>query len=196
MIDSKLQFAEENGEITKAELRAYAKKRRMENVNRDVKETLLIDNFYAAVFGQTKGAGTRRTFFIYLSRFLEAPTDKLIERLLKDGHAVYCPRIEKGEMVAVKYSDELTLSEFGIREPVGAPYEGEFDYVVTPLLAVDRKGNRLGYGGGYYDRFLKNSKATRVGYCYQFQVMRFVPTDGWDEKMELIVTDEKIINVE
>ncbi len=193
---TKLRFADEQKQITKAELRAYAKKRRMENVNRDVKEELLIENFYTALLNGKEGAGARLTFFIYLSFFLEAPTDKLIKRLLSDGHTVCCPRIEKGEMEAVLYSEDLALSDFGIREPIGNAYQGKIDVVVAPLLAVDRAGNRLGYGGGYYDGFLKNTTAKRVGYGYQFQVVRYVPATSWDEKMQLIITDEEIIQVE
>ena len=138
----------------------------------------------------------RRTFFIYLSFSLEAPTDKLIERLKSDGHMVYCPRIENGEMVAVEHSEELALSNYGIREPIGEVYTGEIDIAIIPFLAVDRQGNRLGYGKGYYDRFLKKSKAKRVAYGYAFQVVNNVPTEARDEKMDKIVTDEEIIEVE
>lgn len=138
----------------------------------------------------------KRTFFIYLSFGLEAPTDKLIERLKADGHTVYCPRIENGEMVAVLHGEEFTLSSYGIYEPLGESYQGEIDIAVIPFLAVDRRGNRLGYGKGYYDRFLKNSKAKRVAYGYGFQVVNNVPSEAWDERMDLIVTDKEIIKVE
>ncbi len=195
MINTKLRLTKVARKITKAELRAYMKKRRMENVNRDVKEERLIDNLYTALFGETKGTGIRRSFFIYLSVFLEAPTDKLIERLKADGHTVYCPRVENGQMKAVLHGEDFTLSDFGIREPIGEGYEGDFDYIVAPLLAVDKRGNRLGYGGGYYDRFMKRSKALRIGCCYHFQVVNEVPADEWDERLDIIVTDEKIIGV-
>ena len=196
---TKLRFAakdERPPQEKKAELREYAKKRRADNCNRDLKEEGLIQRFYQAVFSQRAGVGTKRSFFIYLSFGLEAPTDKLIERLKADGHRVYCPRIENGEMVAVEYGEDFTLSHFGIREPIGKRYEGEIEVAVVPFLAVDKKGNRLGYGKGYYDRFLKNSKALRVAYGYDFQVVHLVPAQAWDEKMDLIVTDERIINVE
>ena len=168
----------------------------MDNVNRNVKETLLIENFYKAVFGETDGAGIRRTFFIYLSFSLEAPTDKLIERLKEDGHTVCAPRIENGEMLAIELGEELTLSACGIWEPVGGRYENNIDFAVIPFLAVDRQGNRLGYGKGFYDRFLKNSNAKRIAYGYGFQVLNSVPHEEWDEKMDIIVTDEEIIKVE
>ena len=67
---------------------------------------------------------------------------------------------------------------------------------MIPFLAVDRAGNRLGYGGGYYDRFLKKTKAKRVAYGYDFQVVKSVPTEAWDEKVHVVVTNEDVIEVE
>ena len=193
---TKLRFADEETLATqkekKARLRAYMKAKRAENTNRDVKEERLIEHFYQAVFGETPHPGMRLTFFIYLSFFREAPTDELIERLLADGHKVYCPRVEKDKMVLVEYGEDFTLSDFGIREPVGEEYLGKVDVAVIPFLAADRQGNRLGYGGGYYDSYLKNSTAKRVAYGYGFQIVNSVPTEAWDEKVDIIVTDEEI----
>ena len=196
---TKLRFVDEETPVEqkekKARLRAYMKKKRMETTNRDLKEQRLIEHFYQAVFGETSHPGMRLSFFIYLSFSREAPTDGLIERLLADGHRVYCPRVESGEMVAVEYGEDFTLSDYGIREPVGDAHQGEIDVAVIPFLAVDKRGNRLGYGGGYYDKFLKNSTAKRVAYGYGFQIVNEVPTEGWDEKMDVIVTDEEIIQL-
>ena len=182
-------------EEQKARLRAYMKSKRAENTNRDVKENKLIDHFYQAIFSKTYGAGTRLTFFIYLSFSREAPTDRLIERLLADGHTVCCPRIERGEMYAVKYGEDFTISSYGIREPVGERFLDEIDVAVIPFLAVDKQGNRLGYGGGYYDRFLKTCHAKRVAFGYGFQIAGKVPTNALDEKMDVIVTDEEIVYI-
>ena len=192
----KLRFADgESSSIQeqKARLRDYMKGKRAENTNRDVKEQRLIEHFYQAVFNETSGAGTRLTFFIYLSFFREAPTDQLVERLRADGHTICCPRIENGEMHAVEYGEDFSLSSYGIREPIGTPFAGEIDVAVIPFLAVDKQGNRLGYGGGYYDRYLKNSKAKRVAFGYDFQIANTVPCEEWDEKMDVIVTDERIL---
>ena len=106
------------------------------------------------------------------------------------------PRIENGEMLAIELGEELTLSRCGIWEPAGGRHENNIDFAVIPFLAVDRQGNRLGYGKGYYDKFLKNSKAKRVAYGYGFQVLNSVPHEEWDERMDIIVTDEEIIKVE
>ena len=79
-------------------------------------------------------------------------------------------------MFAVEYKDKFSVSRYGVLEPIGEAYEGEIDCIVTPLLAVDLKGNRLGFGGGFYDRFFAcNPKAKRIAYCYDFQVLEEIP---------------------
>ena len=206
MIQNKLRFVEMDCEEQsleqslqdkKKKLRRYMKEKRSQNDNRDMKERLLIDNFETALLLKTTGAGAGRNFFVYLSFSSEAPTDELIASLKSSGNAVYCPRIEGKEMAAVLHGEDFTLSPFGIREPVGDTYEGAIDVIVMPLLAVDERGNRLGYGGGYYDRFLQRYQdATRVAYCYDFQIVKEVPTEPWDEKVDLIVTDKRIIQVD
>ncbi len=202
MIRNKLRFVEtdceeQSRQDKKKNLRQYMKEKRSLNDNRDVKERLLIDNFETALFSKTTGVGTSRNFFVYLSFSSEAPTDGLIALLQSKGHAVYSPRVEGKEMFAVLFGEDFSLSRFGIREPVGDRYEGVIDVIVMPLLAVDERGNRLGYGGGYYDRFLqKYPDATRVAYCYDFQILKDVPTESWDEKVDLIVTDKRIIRID
>lgn len=192
----RLHFAEDtDGEPLsvaekKARLRRRMKKRRSENENRDAKELLLLENFIRS------GAAEGERFFVYLSYSSEAPTDKLIEYLAGAGKKVYCPRVEGKEMAAVAMGEDFYLSPYGIREPVGEAYEGEIDIVVLPLLAVDGRGARLGYGGGYYDRFLKRHKnALRVAYCFDFQVVENVPEEETDERVQKIVTDKRIIEI-
>ena len=180
----------------KKSMRAYMKQRRAHNENRDVKEELQIANLYAAI-SKTKWAGMRRTFFVYLSFSSETPTDKLVCRLQEDGHRVVCPRIENGRMVAVEYGEDFTLSDRGIREPIGEAYEGEIDVAIVPMLAVDIQGNRLGYGGGYYDKFFEErSTVYRIAYGYDFQIVPDVPNEPWDVKMNCIVTDKRVVAVE
>lgn len=182
-------------EEQKKSLRSYMKERRGNNENRDLKERLLIENFYRAIFGDSERACTRLSVFIYLSFSSEAPTDGLIERLRSDGHIVYCPRIENGEMQAVAYGEDFSLSEYGIREPIGASFAEDSDVVVLPLLAVDKQGNRLGYGKGYYDRYLQShKKAKRIAYAFDFQVVDSVPHTELDELVDVIVTEKRIIH--
>lgn len=187
-------------EENKKRLRDYAKKRRAQNENRDIKEERLLKNFfklYAAVSEeilQSKGAGARLNVFTYLSHSLEAPTDKLIKGLALQGAKIYAPRIDNGEMTAVACGEDFSVNRYGIREPLGEPSQEEMQIVVIPLLAVDEHGNRLGYGGGYYDRYLqKHPQAVRVGYCYDFQIQKCVPSTEQDMRLDFIVTEKRIL---
>ena len=194
----------ENGDISvserKKQLRVYAKSKRANVVNRDVKELLLCEQFdkaYEMLFGESIGAGTHRTVFVYLSFSSEAPTQMLIERLLDAGHTVVVPRVEGDKMVAVqieKDSQDFTLSDFGVLEPLGQAYEKQIDLAIVPFLAVDEQGNRLGYGGGYYDKFLtERPMIKRMAYGFACQVLASVPAEALDIKMHCIVTEEKVM---
>ena len=193
MITDKFSFVEKRESSAaerKTSLRTYMKRRRGENENRDVKESLLVENFFAGGFAE------KESFFVYLSFSSEAPTDKLISRLLKAGKTVYAPRVEGRDMEAVLFGEDFTLSERGIREPVGQAYRGKIDVAVLPLLAADERGGRLGYGGGYYDRFLRAHPETlAVAYCFDFQLVREVPCEPHDKRADWIVTDKRIIEV-
>ena len=97
-------------------------------------------------------------------------------------------------MVAALYGDDFTLSHMGIREPMGEILTTAPDYIVAPLLAADEKGNRLGYGKGYYDKyFAKYPTAKRIGYAFDFQIVREVPTTEQDEKLDVLVTDKRVV---
>ena len=204
MNTNKLQFVQTpfcSVEERKKQLREYAKKRRAQNENRDVKEVLLTKNFFRLFEAlreeilQNKGAGTRLNAFVYLSYSLEAPTDKLIEGLLARDTLAFCPRLKDGEMQAVEYAEDFSVNRFGIREPIGEATDKLMDIAVIPLLAVDERGNRLGYGGGYYDKYLrKHDKMVRVGFCYDFQIVKHVPTEATDERLDYIVTEKRILS--
>ena len=180
----------------KKRLRAYMKGRRADNENRDMKEERLTKNALSLVetlFGEKIAKGERLRCFCYLSYSSEAGTDTLVEKLQEKGVEVLCPKVEGKEMVAVALGEDCALSKWGIREPVGEADTGEMDCIILPLLAVDRQGNRLGYGGGYYDRFLQNHpNAVTVAYCYDFQIVQSVPTERTDKSVQYIVTDKRI----
>ena len=175
----------------KSALRAHMRKWRALVDNRDVKEILMSD----AVFAALKEAGKEdaEKFFVYMSYSSEACTDKVIEALQEKGKKVYAPRVVGKEMEVVEIGDDIALSEKGIREPIGQPYEGKMDVAIMPLLAVDEKGNRLGYGGGYYDRYLSRHPETfKIAYAYDGQVVGSIPTEATDIKVDAIVTEKRI----
>ena len=98
---------------------------------------------------------------------------------------------------------EFELNKYSIPEPVHSTHElinGEsLDLVLVPLLGFDRKGNRLGMGGGYYDRSFafKNTSNTRkpilMGFAYAFQEVKKLVAENWDVKLDYIATENGII---
>lgn len=193
-VENEQPQSEQDVRESKKRLRAYMKARRGENENRDVKESLLLDNAFSALQEKGLGTGTGKRVFVYLSFSSEAPTDKLIERLIEQGWQVYCPRIGDKKMSAVEYGEDFTLSTFGVREPLGEAYDGDMDVAIVPMIAVDEQGRRLGYGGGYYDRYLgAHPETLLLAYGFDFQILRQVPTETHDIKMDGIITDKRIV---
>lgn len=137
----------------------------------------------------------KHTFFVYRSFSSEADTSVLIARLKEMGKTVLTPRVINGTMVAVLDEGELRKGKYGILERLAPPCEAPIDVTVLPLLAVDRQGVRLGYGGGYYDRFLKNRSTERIGYCYSFQVVQKLPFEAHDVKLHRVCTEEGWIEI-
>jgi 5-formyltetrahydrofolate cyclo-ligase len=117
-----------------------------------------------------------------------------LEGQRKQGKTILLPRInQEGELEAVRYEDENSLSpgNYGIPEPQGEPVQ-KIDAVLVPGLVFDGRGYRLGYGKGYYDRFLATlSKNVFVcGVCYEFQVVDNVFPQESDIPMHWVVTEK------
>jgi len=138
----------------------------------------------------------RDSFFVYYSYGSEADTHLIISRLIKAGKRVYLPRVEGKDMVAVPYSkgDELIKNKYGIEEPQGQAYNGSIDVCITPLLAVNGKGYRLGYGGGYYDRFFaKHPNIFKTGIGYFLQICNDNFEGENDVPLDIYVSERGII---
>tara|TARA_R110000787_G_scaffold140526_2_gene254068 strand:- start:276 stop:866 length:591 start_codon:yes stop_codon:yes gene_type:complete len=92
--------------------------------------------------------------------------------------------------------DELVRRAFGVDEPA-AGARARPDILAVPLLAFDAAGNRLGYGGGYYDRTLaalrRDGRVLAVGVAYDEQEVPAVPVDDWDERLDMVVTDCRVL---
>jgi 5-formyltetrahydrofolate cyclo-ligase len=138
---------------------------------------------------------------IYASKELEVSTGPLIERLISEGVRVVVPIIEREtRTLRLSYLDDLSVlvkSTFSVPEPIGneIPARGEdIKTIVVPMLAFDRAGHRLGYGAGYYDRFLSlNRDMKKIGVAFSCQEVSFVPSDENDISMDIIVTENEVI---
>lgn len=132
-------------------------------------------------------------FFVYHAVGTEAGTRGLIAALRAAGKQVCLPRIEGGVMLAAAYG-ELTQGAYGIPAPrTGA--DMPCDVAFTPLLAVDRSGYRLGYGGGFYDAyFAAHPSVLRVGLCYAAQQTDKLPREPQDVPLHALVTENGIVH--
>ncbi len=136
------------------------------------------------------------TVMVYADFRREPATAELIEKLLELGVRVCLPKCEKdGKMdaYAVESMEDLAPGRFGILEPVGEAVlkPEEIELVLVPGYGFDSDKNRLGYGGGYYDRFLpKCSRAMIAGVCYGNCLVETLPTEPFDVKMDLLITED------
>jgi 5-formyltetrahydrofolate cyclo-ligase len=141
-----------------------------------------------------------RTLLIFYSFGSEVATRDMIGRALGAGIRVLLPYLVDGRMEAaqVRPGEELTPTAYGPHEPARAvPVDpGEVDVVVTPGLAFDRAGRRLGYGGAHYDRFLDRlgTDAVRVGIAFSAQLADEVPAGPSDRPVQVVVTEAGAID--
>ena len=138
------------------------------------------------------------TFFVYNSFGSEVQTQKIIDHLLENNKKVYLPRIEGQVMqsVLIDSDTEFNKNGLGILEPIGDHDEINDFVAIIPCLAVDKRGNRIGYGKGYYDKFLQNKKAMKIILCYDFQVIDDINPEEFDIPADLILTEKRKLDVE
>ncbi len=143
------------------------------------------------------------TVMMFVSLPHEVDTSEAILHAWQLGKVVAVPKIswEQRHMIPVQISSLETgfsTSSFGLRNPIAGvpvPFE-DIDLVVTPALGFDRKGNRLGRGGAFYDRFFANSqlRALKCGFAFAEQVMDSIPVAEHDLPVDMLVTDEGIMH--
>ena len=135
-----------------------------------------------------------RSLYAYLSFNQEVRTAPIIERAWADGKRVAVPRITGGEMafIWIDSFDSLAENRFGIPEPVGDGHVADDAHalVLMPGLAFDTSGHRVGYGGGYYDRFLAREPGhPLIALCYGFQLFEHLDAEAHDIPADMIITE-------
>ncbi|MCI5815711.1 5-formyltetrahydrofolate cyclo-ligase [Ruminococcus sp.] len=138
---------------------------------------------------------------LYAATDIEVETREIFREAAAQGKRVYfpCCQVERHEMSFYHAASfgEMTVSHYGIPEPVADPagqWTGQGRTLcIVPALALDHRGMRLGYGGGYYDRFLaRHPELETIGLCYEAGLLDAVPTDVYDIPLGMILTESTL----
>ena len=123
---------------------------------------------------------------------------KILEEFEKQNYLISLPKIKKNSQMNFfnwSTNDPLLINEYGIPEPVSEEVKYP-DILLVPLVAFDKQNNRIGYGGGFYDRYIKKvrkvKKIITIGLAYSFQKVKEIPINKNDIKLDFIVTDREI----
>jgi 5-formyltetrahydrofolate cyclo-ligase len=137
-----------------------------------------------------------KTIAFYLHKGSEVRTSEMIEKALSLGKEVVVP-VTDHEIMFFRFSsfEDLQKGKYGILEPKSrTPPNRPPEVIIIPGIAFGLCMHRIGYGKGYYDKYLGTSFAYRVGICYDFQVMEKLPTHPNDQRMDEIITEKRIIS--
>jgi len=143
----------------------------------------------------------------FVSYGSEICTTEILGNALQDGKEVYVPKVEGREMqfYRIRSLTELKEGYKGIREPEGntesyvfTPENAAGSLFLMPGSVFDPLGNRLGYGGGFYDRYLvKNGdRYYKTAICFDYQVLDDIPAEEFDIRPDMIITDKRIITAQ
>lgn len=186
--------------MTKSELRSTVlNKRRM--ISADIKAHLDMQIFERA--HKHPSFQLCKSVHLYRSTTSEVETSPFFEYAWSVGKDVYVPVADESrnvlKHVRVTRSTKWKKNFFGIHEPViddaTEQVEDEFfasgTAVFVPVVAFDPHGNRIGYGKGYYDRFLKNVRASSIGLAYECQKLQIISVDPHDVQLSCVATEER-----
>lgn len=156
------------------------------------------DGVYAQIM-RMESYRSARTVMAYAAVRGELSLERVMEDIRDSGRRLALPRCgEGGEMDACLVTERRQLRQgaYGIWEPDEScplvPPE-EIDLMLIPGTAFDRAGGRIGQGGGYYDRYIIQTRAVRVGICHGFALVNRIPTEKRDVRMDAVVTPEETL---
>ena len=175
--------------MNKKELRNLIRQRKRAMTPEEIesRSASLAEKFY-----ETEHYRNAKTIYGYLPYNQEVRTVPMLERALADGKIVAVPKCY-GEEMRFILMDDLSKVEkgyAGIPEPIadGPVAEDETALVLMPGLAFDPQGHRIGYGGGFYDKFLAAEPGhPTVALCYEFQVFDSLEVDEYDIPVDLVI---------
>ena len=136
---------------------------------------------------------------LYKSLPSEVNTNELIKYSINSEKIVVLPRIDNEYLKFYKINsidEQLIKSKFGVEEPIESKInfveKEKIDLMIVPGVCFDKEKNRMGFGKGYYDRYLENTNIKTIGICFDEQIVDKLPTTPNDIKMYKVITDKNI----
>ena len=139
-----------------------------------------------------------KVVMFYVSFNSEVDTHEMIKEALKSKR-IAVPKVVEGEMqsaLIIDFDQMIPSGKFNILEPIELLKiePKNISLIIIPGIAFDRKGHRIGYGYGYYDKFLRKiSKAVKIGIAFDFQIVDKIPNEAHDVPLDSIVTEKEVI---
>ncbi|MBZ4225304.1 5-formyltetrahydrofolate cyclo-ligase [Bacillus wiedmannii] len=175
------------------------RKQKIEHMNSLSEEryTTLSEKIAFSLYAQKEWAEAK-TIGITLSMENEVNTYPIIEKAWEEGKKVVVPKCNKGTRTMsfrqISNFDQLEIVYMNLREPIPALTEevnaDEIDLQIVPGVAYTERGERIGYGGGYYDRYLMHYKGKTLSLAYSFQIVEHIPVEPFDKNVEKIITEK------
>ena len=167
-----------------------AKKRALSPEEIESRSAVLADKLF-----NTEQYRQAKSLYAYLSFNQEVRTAPIIQRAWADGKRVAVPKVIGDEMVFIwidSFDNLAPQGAYNITEPIedGPVADDESALVLMPGLAFDPEGHRVGYGGGFYDRYLaRQPHHPTVALCYDFQLYTQLDVDDYDVPVDVVITD-------
>ena len=177
----------------KEEIRKKSIEIRKNITNTDIKSNIIFEKIINLdIYKKSKVIG------IYNSLSSEVNTNKIIEYSFNNGKIVVLPKIVNNDIKFYKIEKDKKYikSKFGVLEPIGIEdkyiLKDNIPLMIIPGVSFDKNKNRMGFGKGYYDKYLENSNTYKIGICFQEQICEKLIVNSNDIKMDIVITNEKL----
>lgn len=181
--------------MKKDDLRKTGKLKRKEL---SLQEVLEKSNKAADIFINSELYQKANVMMLYYPLGNETDTSYILKKALSDKKTVLYPitDINTNEITPIIVNSETRFEKgvYSVFEPTEKTvYNGEIDVILVPGIAFDKRGFRVGFGKGCYDRFLKMTDTVKIGFCYDFQIDDEIDNDSFDIKMDILVSESGMI---
>ena len=181
--------------MKKEDLRKLGKLKRKEMSGQEVLEK---SKKATNIFLKSESYKKSNVIMLYYPLGNETDTSGILKKALNDGKTVLYPVTDittnKITPVIVNSKTNFSKGAYSVFEPTEKNvYKGKIDVILVPGIVYDKKGWRIGFGKGCYDRFLANTDAVKIGFCYDFQIADKIDNDNFDIRMNFLVSESGMI---